>query len=190
MKKRHLRPFGLSRHHARLANRRRFRVFGARPVSSSTARGRWLTGGVAGFRLLSGVRSDSSSAVKVLVRRVDRCLRCRRARTLSRHRGCSGNVDLPVGLGPVSTRFLRRDSDLVAGVSRGVGPVGGPVVGQHAFDDYAAFVDMLKRYAVEPESDVRAYLETCGIGLDGDNLNERLDAYAAVHFVHPRGPSS
>jgi hypothetical protein len=51
---------------------------------------------------------------------------------------------------------------------------------------YATFVDMLKRYAVEPEGDIRAYLETCGIGLEGDTLNERLDAYSAVHFVDPR----
>ncbi|TFD27346.1 hypothetical protein [Cryobacterium lyxosi] len=51
---------------------------------------------------------------------------------------------------------------------------------------YATFIDMLKRYAIEPEGDIRAYLETCGVGLDGDTLNERLDAYAAVHFVDPR----
>jgi hypothetical protein len=51
---------------------------------------------------------------------------------------------------------------------------------------YATLVDMLKRYAVEPEGDIRAYLETCGVGLDGSTLNERLVAYAAVHFVDPR----
>ncbi|MEC5152440.1 hypothetical protein [Cryobacterium sp. GrIS_2_6] len=51
---------------------------------------------------------------------------------------------------------------------------------------YATLVDMLKRYAVEPEGDMRAFLETCGVGLEGYTLNERLDAYAVVHFVDPR----
>lgn len=47
-------------------------------------------------------------------------------------------------------------------------------------------LEMFKRYGTEPDGDVRAYLETAGIGMDGVSLNQRLDAYAAVHHVDRR----
>lgn len=47
-------------------------------------------------------------------------------------------------------------------------------------------LEMFKRYSQEPDGDVRAYLETSGIGLDGPSLNHRLDAYADNHFVERR----
>lgn len=47
-------------------------------------------------------------------------------------------------------------------------------------------LETFKRYSVEPEGDVRAYLETSGVGLDGSSLNQRLDAYADSHHVERR----
>ena len=47
-------------------------------------------------------------------------------------------------------------------------------------------LEMFKRYGLEPEGDVRAYLETSGIGLDGNSLNQRLTSYAANHHVDTR----
>ncbi|MCJ1707127.1 hypothetical protein [Microbacterium sp. VKM Ac-2923] len=46
--------------------------------------------------------------------------------------------------------------------------------------------EMLSRYATEPHGDIRAYLETCGVGLDGATLEKRLEAYAATHHVDQR----
>lgn len=46
--------------------------------------------------------------------------------------------------------------------------------------------EMFLRYAADPEGDIRAYLETSGVGVDGDSLNKRLDAYAAAHHVDSR----
>lgn len=46
--------------------------------------------------------------------------------------------------------------------------------------------ETFKRYSTEPEGDIRAFLESSGIGLEGNSLNQRLDAYAAVHHVDRR----
>lgn len=47
-------------------------------------------------------------------------------------------------------------------------------------------MDALAQYGSEPASDIRAYFETCGIGLEGGSLNQRLEAYERVHFVDRR----
>ncbi|MFM9877412.1 MAG: hypothetical protein ACKVOG_06130, partial [Rhodoglobus sp.] len=47
-------------------------------------------------------------------------------------------------------------------------------------------METFKRYSAEPDGDIRAFLETSGIGLDGKSLNQRLDAYAALHHVDRR----
>lgn len=46
--------------------------------------------------------------------------------------------------------------------------------------------ETFKRYSTEPEGDIRAFLESSGIGLEGNSLNQRLDAYAALHHVDRR----
>lgn len=51
---------------------------------------------------------------------------------------------------------------------------------------HATLFEMFKRYATEPDGDVRAFLETSGVGLQGASLNQRLDVYARVHFVERR----
>ena len=51
---------------------------------------------------------------------------------------------------------------------------------------HATLFEMFKRYGVEPEGDIRAYLETSGLGIEGNSLNQRLDAYAAIHKVDGR----
>lgn len=61
------------------------------------------------------------------------------------------------------------------------------VVGMGSVEQaHATLFEMFKRYAQDAEGDVRAYLETCGVGLDGVSLNLRLDAYAAAHHVDQR----
>lgn len=61
------------------------------------------------------------------------------------------------------------------------------VVGMGSVEQaHATLFEMFKRYGVEPEGDIRAYLETSGIGLDGTSLNLRLDAYASRHHVDER----
>ncbi|PPF44868.1 hypothetical protein C5B85_09010 [Pseudoclavibacter sp. AY1F1] len=61
------------------------------------------------------------------------------------------------------------------------------VVGMGSVEQaHATLFEMFKRYAVEPEGDIRAYLESSGVGLDGESLNQRLDAYAALHHVDQR----
>lgn len=47
-------------------------------------------------------------------------------------------------------------------------------------------LETFKRYSSEPDGDVRAYLETSGIGVEGSSLNQRLDAYAVLHHVDRR----
>ena len=47
-------------------------------------------------------------------------------------------------------------------------------------------METFKRYSIEPDGDVRAFLESSGIGLEGNSLNQRLDAYAALHHVDRR----
>lgn len=51
---------------------------------------------------------------------------------------------------------------------------------------YATLVEMIRRFAGEVDGDVRAYLETSGLGIEGASLNDRLQAYADLHFVDPR----
>jgi len=51
---------------------------------------------------------------------------------------------------------------------------------------YGIVMDTLGRYGADPTSDVRAFFETCGLGLSGHTLNQRLEAYAAEHFVDRR----
>jgi hypothetical protein len=61
------------------------------------------------------------------------------------------------------------------------------VVGMGSVEQaHATLFEMFKRYGVEPDGDIRAYLETSGIGLDGGSLNLRLAAYAALHHVDER----
>lgn len=61
------------------------------------------------------------------------------------------------------------------------------VVGMGSVEQaHATLFEMFKRYSVEPDGDVRAYLETSGVGLEGKSLNDRLDAYAAAHYVERR----
>ena len=50
----------------------------------------------------------------------------------------------------------------------------------------ATLLEMFKRYSSEPEGDIRAYLETAGLGVDGASLNQRLAAYAQGHHVDER----
>lgn len=53
---------------------------------------------------------------------------------------------------------------------------------------YATLVDILKRYAVEPEGDIRAFLETWGVGLGG-GPSESLDlAQTRRRFNSARAP--
>lgn len=51
---------------------------------------------------------------------------------------------------------------------------------------HATLFEMFKRYSVEPDGDIRAYLETSGVGLPGVSLNQRLAVYAAAHHVDQR----
>ena len=61
------------------------------------------------------------------------------------------------------------------------------VVGMGSVEQaHATLFEMFKRYSVEPDGDVRAYLETSGVGLEGKSLNDRLDAYATSHHVERR----
>lgn len=50
---------------------------------------------------------------------------------------------------------------------------------------FTTMVEMLKHEA-DTDSDIRAYLETCGLVSDGTTLEKRLADYAAVHFVDER----
>ncbi|HBS07349.1 MAG TPA: hypothetical protein DEA69_00850 [Microbacterium sp.] len=50
----------------------------------------------------------------------------------------------------------------------------------------SVLMDAYAQHGSEAGSDVRAYFETCGIGLDGQNLNQRLEAYERTHFVDRR----
>jgi hypothetical protein len=50
----------------------------------------------------------------------------------------------------------------------------------------SVLMDALAQHGSEPASDIRAYFETCGIGLGGESLNQRLEAYERAHFVDRR----
>jgi hypothetical protein len=50
----------------------------------------------------------------------------------------------------------------------------------------SVLMDALAQYGSDPDSDIRAYFETCGIGLEGETLNQRLVAYERIHFVDRR----
>ncbi|WP_211841608.1 hypothetical protein [Rudaeicoccus suwonensis] len=61
------------------------------------------------------------------------------------------------------------------------------VVGMGSQDQaFTTVVDMLKHHAAEPEGEIRAYLETCGLVSAGDTLEKRLRSYAETHFVDER----
>jgi len=51
---------------------------------------------------------------------------------------------------------------------------------------YTKLLDAHRRDGSDAESDVRAYFETAGLYTPGENLNERLAAYAARHHVEER----
>lgn len=51
---------------------------------------------------------------------------------------------------------------------------------------YTKLLDALRRDGSNTESDVRAFFETAGLDVEGSNLDERLKAYAATHFVDER----
>jgi hypothetical protein len=54
---------------------------------------------------------------------------------------------------------------------------------ERAFTTLMALLDL---HGGDPDSDVRAYFETCGHELPGHTLNQRLEAYEARHFVDSR----
>lgn len=61
------------------------------------------------------------------------------------------------------------------------------VVGMGSVEQaHATLLEMFKRYSAEPAGNIRAYLETSGVGIEGNSLNARLDAYAAAHHVDRR----
>ncbi|MFC4245333.1 hypothetical protein ACFOYW_18340 [Gryllotalpicola reticulitermitis] len=61
------------------------------------------------------------------------------------------------------------------------------VVGMGSVEQaHATLFEMFRRCAADPDGDIRAYLETSGIGLEGNSVNQRLDAYAAQHNVDQR----
>ena len=61
------------------------------------------------------------------------------------------------------------------------------VVGMGSVEQaHATLIEMFTRHASDPEGDIHAFLETSGIGLSGDSLNKRLDAYSASHHVDQR----
>jgi hypothetical protein len=84
-------------------------------------------------------------------------------------------------------RDLRRDQGALAPDRIAVCEALVRVVGMGSVEQaHATLFEMFKRYSVEPDGDVRAYLETSGIGLSGRSLNDRLDAYAESHHVERR----
>jgi len=61
------------------------------------------------------------------------------------------------------------------------------VIGMGSPDQaFTTLVDMLKHHGVEPDGDIRAYLESCGLLSVGDTLEKRLRSYAESHFVDER----
>lgn len=51
---------------------------------------------------------------------------------------------------------------------------------------FTTLMALLDTHGDDPDGDIRAYFETCGLGLAGHNLTERLKAYGARHFVDSR----
>lgn len=61
------------------------------------------------------------------------------------------------------------------------------VVGRGSTDRaLSILMDAYTQHGTDPAGDIRAYFETCGIGLEGENLNQRLEAYESTHFVDRR----
>ncbi|WP_146083731.1 hypothetical protein [Rathayibacter sp. AY1C6] len=84
-------------------------------------------------------------------------------------------------------RLLRRGSG-VFGLDR-VAPleVLTEIVGRGSVEQaYTTLLDVLERDGKNLEGDIRAFFETAGLGLEGSNLDERLKAYAALHFEDQR----
>lgn len=84
-------------------------------------------------------------------------------------------------------RALRRgpgafDVDRVA-VSPTLTALVGRGVAQSA---YSVLMSLLERQSGGPDGDVQAFFETCGVDTPGENLDQRLDAYAVRHHVDPR----
>jgi hypothetical protein len=51
---------------------------------------------------------------------------------------------------------------------------------------YTTLLDVNDRDGKDPEGPIRAYFETAGVGVEGDNLDARLKAYAQIHHVEQR----
>lgn len=61
------------------------------------------------------------------------------------------------------------------------------LVGQGSVEQaYTMLLDVLNREGKDAEGDIRAFFETAGLDTAGNNLDERLKTYAAVHFVDER----
>lgn len=51
---------------------------------------------------------------------------------------------------------------------------------------FTTLVEMLKHEGTDPEGDIRAFLETCGLISEGNTLEYRLRSYASAHYVDER----
>lgn len=51
---------------------------------------------------------------------------------------------------------------------------------------YTTLLDVLDRDGIDPDGDVRAFFETAGLNMEGENLDARLKSYAADHNVEQR----
>lgn len=61
------------------------------------------------------------------------------------------------------------------------------VVGMGSVEQaFTTLVEMLKHEGTEPEGDIRAFLETCGLVSQGNTLEQRLRGYASAHYVDER----
>lgn len=84
-------------------------------------------------------------------------------------------------------RGLRTKQGLLGVERLATAPMLTDIVGNGSTDQaFAALMDMLVQHGQDPDGDVRAYFETCGIDSSRDNLNQRLDDYAALHHVDQR----
>lgn len=84
-------------------------------------------------------------------------------------------------------RALRRGSGLHAAADLVTHEALTRTVGMGSTEQaFTTLVEMLKHEGADPEGDVRAYLETCGLLSQGHTLEQRLRSYAADHFVDER----